>query len=503
MKRKKYADGTGAGGVGGGQDYSSMVQGGTQLLGEVFNLMKTLGDRGAYSSQPVVTQRQTASYNPYSKDFGNTNLPQFAMGGVAGSVPINVEDEEVLETPDGSVAQVNGSTHAQGGENMTVPHGTKIFSDRIKIGDKTMAERKAAREKTEARLKRLAAKNPIDQLLKNTLKRTLEVNAMEEAQDMEIQMMAQQATQGARQKFAVGGVAGIDWENINKMLGGTDVNLNPQTDLMADTNGGTMKGIDLGTTLGGETTAQQVPMFNWGFNDTYQNVAPSNPATPVAPTVKDTTKSASGYTLGDGIGMAGNVFGAFAPLFNTMANRAGDTPNRNTFKNFGKDALSANEDAQGYVRGQRENAEEDLRTSRNASKIVNRDGARGINTIRALDLATDLGYNKGTNQLYDTFAKQMMTMLGQKSELENVQDTYVMTGEAKRDQADRADRDNFYANRGADFANLGTNVQAIGKNLNTSQGNDDMVGLMAQLSKYGLGYVRDKKGNLVLQKIKE
>lgn len=568
MKRKKYEGGTGAEGVGGGggQDYSSLVSGGTQLLGQVFNLMKTLGDRGTYTSQPVVTQRQTAAYNPYSKDFGNTNLPQFAMGGMAGGgVPIEVEDDEVLETPGGAVAKVNGNTHAEGGEDMSVPHGTKIFSDRIKIGDKTMAERKANRVKIEARIQRLVSKNPTDQLLKNSLKRTMEVNAMEEAQDMEIQMLIGKATQGSRQKFGDGGVAGeddlypkigkwnypeevtnkilkgnwalnnlyggvdlsdykfdwkpsyettstpttenisgkstggskigIDWNKINQMLTTPNVNLNPQTDLMTDTNNGTMKGIDLGTDSGTEPT-QQVPIFNWGFNDNYQNVASSNP--------KDNgSMSASGFTLGDGIGMAGNLFGAFAPLMNTMANRRGDKPNINAFKNFGKDALDANEDAQGYIRGQRENAEEDLKTSRNASKLSNRDGARGINTIRALDLATDLGYNKGTNQIYKTFAEEMMAILGQKSQLENIQDAQVMGGEQRRDMADRADRDAFYSNRGADFSNLGTNVQSLGKNLNTNKGNQDMINLMAQLSKYGLGYTRDKKGNITLQKIEE
>lgn len=486
MKRKKYAEGTDAGGVNGGQDYSSAIAGGTQFLGSILSMINTLGNRDTYSSQPIVTQRQTAAYNPYSKDFGSTNLPQFALGGVAGGVPIEVEDDEVLETPDGSVAQVNGNTHAEGGEDMNVPNGTKIFSDRIKVGDKTMAERKAAREKIEARIQRLAAKNPTDQLLKNSLKRTLEVNAMEEAQDMEIQMMAQQKAQGARQKFAGGGIAGDETSYIQYDEFG-----NPITAEQAYTNPGLpMEGME---------TASQVPIFNWGFNDTYQNVAPSTPATPVATTAKSGNKSASAFTLGDGIGMAGNLFGAVAPLLNTIANRAGDMPNKNAFKNFGKDALDANEDAQGYVRGQRENAEEDLRTARNASKIANRDGARGINTIRALDLATDLGYGKGTNQIYDTFAKQMMTMLGQKSELENVQDTYVMSGEAKRDQADRADRDNFYANRGADFANLGTNIQGIGKNLNTHKGNQDMVDLLAQLSKYGLNYTRDKNGKLILE----
>jgi len=123
-----------------------------------------------------------------------------------------------------------------------------------------------------------------------------------------------------------------------------------------------------------------------------------------------------------------------------------------------------------------------------------------VNTIRALDLATELGYGKGVNAIYDTFAKQMMTILGQKSELENVQDNYVMTGEQQRDLADRADRDNFYTQKGADLSNIATNVQGLGKNLNTKQENEDVISLMGELSKYGLNFVRDKNGKLILSK---
>lgn len=458
MKRLKYSVGTDIGGVG------------ANLMGGIMSLFEALGQKETYNSQPVTAQDQAV-------------VPIFAMGGRAGQVPIEVEDDEVLETPDGSIAKVNGDTHEEGGEDMDVPQGTKIFSDRIKIDGKTMAERKTNREKTEARIKKLADKNPTDQLLKNSLKRTLEVNAMEEAEDMEIQKAAKQAIQSVREKFASGGIAGDETSYIQYDEFG-----NPITAEQAYTN----PGVSM-------TDNQQVPIFNWGFNENYQNVAPSTvPATASAKT-PSTNKSASGFTLGDTVGMAGNIFGALAPLMNTFQNRKGDTPNVNSFRNFGEDALDANRESQGYVGTQKQHAEEDLKIQKNTAKASNRNSARSVNTIRALDLATELGYGKGTNQIYDTFAKQMMTMLGQKSELENVQDIYVMSEEAKRDQADRADRDNFYANRGADFANLGTNIQGIGKNLNTHKGNQDMVDLLAQLSKYGLNYTRDKNGKLILE----
>ena len=265
-KRLKCAEGTDMGGVGG------------NLMGGLISLFQAMGEKETYNAQPIAAQNQIA-------------LPKFAFGGEAGKVPVEVEDDEVLETPDGSLAEVNGNTHEEGGEDMDVPQGTKIFSDRIKIDGKTMAERKTNREKTEARIKKLADKNPTDQLLKNSLKRTLEVNAMEEAEDMEIQKAAKQAIQSVREKFASGGIAGDETSYIQYDEFG-----NPITAEQAYTN----PGVSM-------TDNQQVPIFNWGFNENYQNVAPSTvPATASAKT-PSTNKSASGFTLGDTVGMAGNL----------------------------------------------------------------------------------------------------------------------------------------------------------------------------------------------------
>jgi len=78
---------------------------------------------------------------PYS------NNPQYAMGGMYQGQP-NAEIEgggngtagEVVNYPDGTTDQAFGETHEKGGVEVNLPEATRIFSNRIKIGKRTIAK---------------------------------------------------------------------------------------------------------------------------------------------------------------------------------------------------------------------------------------------------------------------------------------------------------------------------------------------------------------------------
>ena len=67
-----------------------------------------------------------------------TNAYQYAEeGGMVGgqnTKMVNVEDNEYIMHPDGSMSQVDGRTHEQGGEFMELESGTRILSDDAQIG---------------------------------------------------------------------------------------------------------------------------------------------------------------------------------------------------------------------------------------------------------------------------------------------------------------------------------------------------------------------------------
>jgi len=132
------------------------------------------------------------------------------LTGVNGTVAANgmnnvqkdveVENKEMYETPQGQVGQFEGATHENNGiplevtqdpnanpEKGKVPEGTKIYSNRLKVGDKTLAERKEARERQTANLEKIASQPLVDTAVKNATKRRMMAIQKEESADLQFQ----------------------------------------------------------------------------------------------------------------------------------------------------------------------------------------------------------------------------------------------------------------------------------------------------------------------------
>ena len=446
--------------------------------------------------------------------------PGFAFGGKVPGIPVEVEGEEVGETPDGKLLDFKGPSHEDGGIGIDLPEGTEIFSKRIKVKGKTMAERKKAREKKAMTLEKLLEKSgDSDIVLKNSLKRTKANNAKEEESDKRLQEMVSTMkqlaamSQGQQYRAAKSG----DPNAVVKELQNEIV---PQGKPQVAAYGGPI--IDWNAILQGLNT--QIPTMT-GTSDDFHTGDPAidYPTSKGATTVSKTSdiptlatepingeaktaKTGEGLklpslTFGDATGLAGTLYSAFAPMKNTEKNRAGDTPNINAFEDFGNDALDTVNEAKSYVASQRDKALKDLETSRTRITRNNRNTARGVNTLRALDLATDVNANKAQEDIYDTFSKQMMGLLSQEAGFENAQDQAVMTGEQNRDLADRQDRDNYYTQLAEDIATKGQGIQQVGKMLNQNKHNtvaEQAVNDSSINFQYTNGTLTDKAGNVVM-----
>ena len=168
------------------------------------------------------------------------------------------------------------------------------------------------------------------------------------------------------------------------------------------------------------------------------------------------------------------------------------------FKDYGKDGLKAIESEKQYIDDIRDEQLQDLELSRTGQIKRNRNSARGINTQRALDLATDSGINDTKANIYTQFANQMMSIMAQKAQMENQQDQVVMQGEQNRDLADRQDRDNFFTQMAQDIATKGQGLQETGYDINKIKERNVIDNLLKQLSKYGISV--DSSGNLTNSK---
>jgi hypothetical protein len=225
---------------------------------------------------------------------------------------------------------------------------------------------------------------------------------------------------------------------------------------------------------------------------------------PLTPDKGEVYKTANAnLSLGDMLGMGSSLYGGFAAMANTRKNMAGTQVNENEFRDFGIDALQANEDATKFLSGQQEKALTDINLDASSAVISNRNSARGVNQNRALNAGVFVNANKAKADVYDNFSKQMMGQLNTKAGLENMQDQMVMQGAGIAKGLNDEDWDNYWTQLGADkqgLANMGMN---LGKSLNVQKGNQDFLDMLPDLSAYGLGYTRGENGKLEIAKIKK
>lgn len=189
-------------------------------------------------------------------------------------------------------------------------------------------------------------------------------------------------------------------------------------------------------------------------------------------------------TIGDALGIAGNLYQSNKIMDTVLANRAGDTPNINAFENYGKEGLKTLDETKQYVNQVRDEVLKDLQLDRTSSIKRNRNSARSVNTQRALDLATDASINNTKEKTYSSFAEQMMSILGNEASMKNNIDSVVMEGEQKRDLADRMDRDNYYNQLITGHKNIGKTMSQTGTDLNEIKKRKVSMNAINNLSEY-------------------
>lgn len=483
--------------------YNHFAMGG-EMDEETMAQLEAMAEENGITVEELIAQMQGKEEEPdelglLSEMIGDE---EFAYGGVkinkgmikamkkyADGGTVEVEGGEVLQLPNGKLSKVKGPKHESGGVDMNLPNGTKIYSDRLSIDGSTMQERKLRREKTIARMTKFLEGNPSDKITKSSLERTIQTTEMEEASDMQLQKIMNAAYNSKnKKKAAYGDVIGDEVPTLNgaapanpylwNLLGDAPTNpYNPN--YIQDTPVGTIDDIDTPTLRTRSTPATNTKVYNEAIGDSVED------------------ENGLNLTLGDKIGLAGNIFNGIAPILNTINNRKGDRPNINRFEGFGREAIQSNDNAQAIAAETKANSVRDLSTAVNSRRIRNRNSASSVNTIRALDIATDMEEDKATGAINDSFANKMIGLMSQRGQLTNQRDSVVMRGRQMRDAEDKADRDNYDSNMAANLVNLGTNVQGIGRALNVAESNKVNTKLLSQMSQFGLTF--DEEGNLINQ----
>lgn len=429
---------------------------------------------------------------------GGLASSSFATGGTAGT-NINAEGQEIVESPNGVPLELVGPSHANGGIDLLVPPGTDVYSKRLKGDDgNTYANRKKSREKEIAKIQKLLDKTPNDKGLKNALARIKANNDMLDEKDVDQMNMVRSLTQplpvqpaqGVGEKFALGGTTGIDPNDpfydgfdddlINKYPGLTQSLFNLDTSFTGKTN--PIEGVTIQANKRGPMdTTLNGPIINTpsisGSVDTSRN--PSLGSTPQSQQGSWTDFLPS-MTLGDATGFAGNLISTFGPIQNTLRARRGDIPEQNFYKQFGQNALKTIRGQAGFLDDVRDQQLQSLELARQGTMNRNNGSARGLNTIRALNLAADAQINNTRADIQSQYAQQMMGIMGQEANQLNSMDQAVMRGEEGRSDREVKNRDNFFSNLAKDIATMGQGIATTGKNMNQIKERDTINDLMGE-----------------------
>lgn len=168
-----------------------------------------------------------------------------------------------------------------------------------------------------------------------------------------------------------------------------------------------------------------------------------------------------GMTLGDAIGMYANHKAPQELMKNTIDQYRYTPEEINHFKNYGREALKTLRGQAGLIDTQHDLASQNLQLSRNAMNNLNNNSARGINTLRALNMASNAQTDAQQRELDMARASQMLSLGSQIAQQQNAIDQMVMKGDEERANRNLQNQDNYFTNMAK---NISTKYQSLAKN---------------------------------------
>lgn len=557
MKRKmnpnkKYANGTNANGM----DPNNYIISPAEAMND-YNIMLAKAESEALSNPwlPITAMagglmQQGIGIAGSFTGGGATPNPSGAKGVMAGATAANgmnsvegdveVEGGEMFETPQGEVGEFEGPSHEEGGipleVGQDVEQGTKVYSDRLKVGDKTLAERKEARERRTANLEKAAAQPLIDVATKNALKRKMEAIQKEEMADLQfqeqvnnIQAMADTMVKafgtGAAgiQKMVNGGTVGeIEYDefgnpivDIASMLQtpgviGTSKSVNKKYAMATPkpTAPDYMKNLEPSPVLTMVNNFGEKPEVTKDYGagdfistfdpkaiDTEEDMAfykPGQVGTPIAK--KETDKTESGKfmkalgdntpAIGDMTKLIGNYLGMTAGMKNAAEQRSTDVTHRNTFANAGEESQRLLDNAKKGIEISKAQAIQKATTVGRGGKKGARGSARGVNQMRAMDWLYDTALQSQIADISAKTAEQISGIDIQKSGVAMNADQLKGQGEYQAAMANEAAKDAFYTAMGLGKKDFATGMQQSGADLNAMKQNKILEKLLTQDGEY-------------------
>ena len=500
--RKKYLNGSNSGGV-----TPNGIPSPAATLND-YQIMMAKAEQEAANNEwlPVVAAVGGLVQQGVSAYGSRTVKPKAANGMNDVEKDVEVEGGERFETPQGETGEFKGPSHEEGGipmeVNKDIPQGTKVYSDRLKVGDKTLADRKATRDRQIANLEKIATQPLVDSAMKNATKRKMAAIQKEEAADLAFQEQINNMQQMA--------------DTVVKAFGTSveGVQENPVGKSMRYANGTSAKGVTeygWGSTDDGISPSYTTPGFVEGMGldsengygvdnegnvtngtSTTNTVAPilEEPANPPGTVFSRFLKKGGEYLdksgvpgVGDLTGLFGDYLGATSGLKNAEAQRASDVTHQNVFANAGKDAQGYLDKSMTSIEGMKTAAEMKATTATRGAKVSANNSARGVNQKRGMNWLYDQGLAENIASISANAANQVADIYKTKATTSLSADQLKGEGQLKAEMANEAAKDAYYTAKGLGLKDQALGVQNIGKDINAVKKNK----MMEKLLKSGYG----------------
>ena len=429
------------------------------------------------------------------KSYTVPNVPIMAMGGRMGAA--KVEKGEVVDPPNGKAVEIGGGTHESGNDTTIVaPEGTDVYSDRIEIDGKSLAERKKARDR---RLKKIQGKmggiaekmegRGVDAIGKKSDEREFEIlladmikEMFEEQQDQQLQAVASQENEGAVEGVTEGAMPEMAYGGkVKKYPYGTGpLGLDPS--VLAQLMGQGVQDANMAVGIAG-----QHGNVGQGNVPAPANLHRGSGGVAAAPTAqagvpwqpRRDSASLDGQAFdfsGGGAGggsedpsllnpwsKAGNMANIFGPTALTLTHMLGSSKNPNYMAGFGADALRTQGRQFGSAAATRDAQLRDIGRSEAGQRARNQANTRGISQARAMDMATTGQAQAARQGARANYGDRISQLFGQRAQMELQVDGQRRRGAAQADISDRQDRAGYANTLAKNITEGGAQAQHYGK----------------------------------------
>lgn len=417
------------------------------------------------------------------------------LQGLPGYDNIEVEKDEIVETPSGKTAEIKKGSHAKGtGTKISVPVGTEIFSNKVKGEDgRTMKERKEARMERAARRERVLDKitksedhygkhdTPTANARQRKLAILLTEAAADEVEEMEDVMTMQEISESSGKvekgsevpEYMFGGVTGdpITWA---KTLRGALQSLNAGKEFdPANIGIGDYASTKDLKPPAGSVVEEATPAT--------ENTKPGNEVRPPeeggarGKNFLDLLSTAAPF-----LGPAGTVVSAVSPLITTLTQRATDRRHRNQMRSVGQREIVENDLTASALAGSRDRQLEANEVTRATAGQNYRISARGQNLLRAMELAGITGKYRADSEVNQRFDDQFANLRRETGQLRTAQELRTAQDDIRVRSEEDADKDAFFTALSTSGQELGRGGQQLARMANADPESRDGVLAMLQ-----------------------